>query len=152
MASIKTNSIQQLICSLFIFLFVYTALSKFYSFDRFLIVLAKSPLIGNSNHLVAWSIPFSELAIALLLLLPSTRRIGMYGAFVLMILFTAYVGYMVVFIPHLPCSCGGVIQKMSWKQHLFFNAAFTGLALWGIRLLKKEEHEQAPEKQRIVFS
>jgi hypothetical protein len=128
MTSIKTNYVLQLICSLFIFLFVYTALSKFYAFDRFVNFLGKSPLIGSSKYVAAWSIPSAELTVSLLLLLPSTRRIGVYCAFVLMSLFTAYVGYMILFVPHLPCSCGGIIQKLTWQQHLVLNLVLTGIA------------------------
>lgn len=128
MTSKKTNYFLQAISALFIFLFVYTALSKFMEFSRFVFVLGKSPLIASANHLIAWAIPLAELAVSFLLLLPSTKKIGLYGAFTLMSLFTAYVAYMLLFVPHLPCSCGGVIQQLSWKQHLVLNISLTVLA------------------------
>jgi hypothetical protein len=128
MTSLKLNYIVQTICSLFILLFVYTALSKLQNFNAFVNVIGKSPLIGGNNHLVAWSIPFSELVVSLLLFLPSTKRIGIFGAFILMSLFTIYVGYMIYFTPHLPCSCGGIIQKLSRTQHLALNLILTVIA------------------------
>jgi hypothetical protein len=128
MSSKKTNYFLQAISALFIFLFVYTALSKFREFARFVFVLGKSPLIGAANHVIAWAIPLAELAVSLLLLLSSTKRTGMYGALILMSLFTAYVAYMILFVPHLPCSCGGVIQQLNWRQHLVLNISLTVLA------------------------
>jgi len=38
---------------------------------------------------------------------------------------------------HLPCTCGGIISKMSWKQHLGFNALFILVGLIGIIKTKK---------------
>jgi hypothetical protein len=58
-----------------------------------------------------------------------------------MFLFTIYVGLMISFAPHLPCSCGGVIKQMSWKQHLTFNTFFTALALFGIWLSRRQQKD-----------
>ena len=38
------------------------------------------------------------------------------------------------FIPDIPCSCGGVLEKMSWNEHLIFNIAFVVLGLVAILL------------------
>ena len=51
-----------------------------------------------------------------------------------MTIFTLYIGYMVAFVPKLPCSCGGIIQKMSWNQHLIFNVGFILLGVYAIWL------------------
>lgn len=133
-----------LIASLFIFLFVYTATSKFLQFALFRVTLSKSPLIGNGSEVFAWIIPFIELLVAGLLFHKSTRRIGFYTAFILMALFTAYVLYMILFIPELPCSCGGVLKSMSWEQHLIFNLFFTGLAFYEILKRKKPAYNRNP--------
>ena len=106
---IKIRTAVEIISSLFILLFVYTALSKFRELASFKAVLKRSPLIGDMNIAVAWAIPLAELMIALMLLMPRTRKLGLYGSFVLMTLFTIYLGYMLAFTPDLPCSCGGVI-------------------------------------------
>jgi len=41
------------------------------------------------------------------------------------------------FSKELPCSCGGVLQEMSWQQHLVFNIVFTLLALLAAILERK---------------
>jgi hypothetical protein len=126
-----------IISAVFILLFTYTAISKLGNLRSFRIVLTRSPLIGDKAVIMAWIVPLTELVVAGLLFFVSTRGLGLKASFLLMVLFTLYIGYMLVFTPHLPCSCGGVIRQLSWKEHLVFNIALTGLVAWGIALVKK---------------
>jgi putative oxidoreductase len=128
----KPNRLTEIIAALFILLFVYTAASKLLGFSVFRFVLSRSPLIGNMAPAIAWVLPFLELFVSLLLFFPRTRRRGLWASFILMVLFTGYLAYMIAFAPHLPCSCGGVIRHMTWTQHLFFNVFFTLLAATGL--------------------
>jgi hypothetical protein len=59
-----------------------------------------------------------------------------------MILFTAYIIGLFSIDKELPCSCGGIIALLSWKQHLVFNSVFILLNALAIRLQKKEKKEQ----------
>jgi hypothetical protein len=113
-----------IVSSLLILLFGYTSLSKLLTIERFSSVLERMPLIGTGAGVLAFAIPLAELCIVLLLLFERTRYRGLILSLALLIAFTFYLTIMVLFTPHLPCSCGGVISKMSWKQHLFFNGAF----------------------------
>lgn len=111
---------------LLIVLFVYTASSKIQTFHTFHGVLIKSPLIGKQLALyVAIFIPTIEIIASILLVFGKTALKGFYVSTALMALFTFYVSYMVLFAPKLPCVCGGVIEAMSWNQHIVFNAIFT---------------------------
>jgi hypothetical protein len=118
--------------SAFIFLFVYTASAKFFEFTAFKNVLSQSPLIGSVAATVAWVLPILELGAAGLLVFRKTKKAGMYMSMGLMVIFSVYIFYMLLFVPHLPCSCGGVIRTMSWSEHLVFNAFFIGLAVLNI--------------------
>lgn len=133
-SSMKKDITINIICGLFIFLFVYASIAKLLEFHSFKAVLSQSPLIAGYAMIIALLLPFAEIGIAVLLLFPSMRRIGLYASFALLLLFTGYIAYMIVFTPHLPCSCGGVIKQMSWLQHLVFNIAWILLALIGIWL------------------
>ncbi|MEJ0031509.1 MAG: MauE/DoxX family redox-associated membrane protein [Bacteroidota bacterium] len=44
-----------------------------------------------------------------------------------MVMFTAYIVVITRFSEYTPCSCGGVLEKMSWDQHLVFNIGFCGV-------------------------
>jgi hypothetical protein len=135
------NKIIEVISALFVLLFLYTSLSKLFDYDTFTWALKKSPLIGNVASILAWGIPSLELIISLLLFIPRTRILGLFGSFILMTIFTIYIAYMLVFTPNLPCSCGGVIKHMSWKQHLLFNISFTLVSLIGIILNRKSSEK-----------
>jgi hypothetical protein len=128
----KKNTIVEVISALLVFLFIYAALSKLLDFDKFRYQISQSPFITRISPVVVWAIPMSELLISVALLVRRTRAAGLYAAFFLMLLFTGYIFIMLRYSPYLPCSCGGVLSGMSWKQHFGFNLVFTGLSLAGI--------------------
>ncbi|TKC06200.1 MauE/DoxX family redox-associated membrane protein [Pedobacter frigoris] len=122
---------------LFIVLFMYTAASKLLTIKSFASTLAKSPLIGSYSLLVAWAIPIIEIAISLVLIFPTIRKTGLWASLILMLAFTTYLMYMVFSGSELPCHCGGVISKMTWQQHIWFNLGFLALGIIGININKK---------------
>ena len=128
----KSSSFLLLICSLLIFLFVYTASSKLLGLKSFQGILTKSPVVGRMAALLAIGIPLLELCIAALLFMPLSRKTGLIGSFLLLAVFTGYIAYMLLTASHLPCSCGGVIASMSWQTHLIFNCCFLTLTGIGI--------------------
>jgi len=69
-------------------------------------------------------IPAMEIAIAVLLIIPRTRHYGLLTSTGLMGIFTLYVAFILTTMKDLPCSCGGVIQQLNWKEHLIFNSVF----------------------------
>jgi hypothetical protein len=148
----KRSLITELVVGSLILLYIYTATSKLLEFGSFRHVLSRSPLIGNIAPVVAWILPSMEILISLLLILPQTRRIGLWCSFVLMLAFTGYVGYMLAFTPHLPCSCGGVLKQMTWKQHLVFNIAYTIIALLGIWLYQRPVKPVKPVTHSAALS
>lgn len=135
----KRTTIVEVISALFILLFVYTAINKFLVLNDLKHVLKSFPLIGSFPQVIAWGLPISESIIALLLFIPRTKLSGLYGSLAMMTAFTFYLGYMLVFTPKLPCTCGGMLQKLSWPQHLIFNIFFVFLAIVAIRLYKKQQ-------------
>lgn len=123
----------ELTAALFILLFVYTGITKLIDQNSFRGVISRSPLIGQWATFLSWTLPIIELSAALLLLIPKTKKLGLWISLGLMILFTGYIGYMLLFSDHLPCSCGGVLQQLTWLQHLEFNILFTllsALSIW----------------------
>lgn len=126
--------ILEIIVSLLVGLFVYTALSKLLDYDTFRSQLNKSPFLATISGITAWALPLTELIAAVLLVVYRTRLTGLYLSFFLMALFTAYIQVMLQYSYYLPCSCGGVLASMSWTQHLIFNIAFTALAAVGVLL------------------
>lgn len=138
----KTGShhiIVQLISSAFIFLFVYTGVNKLVEQEKFQIALRRSPILQPSSEWLVYVVPILELLLALILLRPSFRKWGLLFAALLMGVFTIYIGWMLLFMEHLPCSCGGLISSLSWKQHLLFNLAFLVAGLFGYYLINQNK-------------
>ena len=135
---LRKNTIIEVISSLLIILFIYTSLSKLSAYDNFTAQLSKSPFITSYANYIAWSIPAVEILISLLLVIKKTRLIGLYASFFLMSMFTAYLIIMLNFSYYIPCSCGGVLQYLSWNEHIVFNAFFIVIAGAGV-LLKANE-------------
>lgn len=128
----KKSTIVEIIASLLVFLFIYAALSKLLDFNKFKYQLGQSPFITRISGLAVWIIPLSEILVSIALLIKRTRTTGLYLSLFLMLLFTGYIFMMLTYSPYLPCSCGGILSSMSWRQHFVFNLVFTGLPLLGI--------------------
>ena len=128
----------EVISSLFILLFAYTACSKLMELDRFYLVLSESPLISNYADVLYWIVPLTELVAAFMLLFPKSRKMGLLLSLVLMVLFTVYVAGMLGFSPTLPCSCGGVISGLGWTEHLYLNIGLTAIAFAGYRMERRK--------------
>lgn len=149
----KRKTIVEIISALFILLFAYTAINKFIALKQLSFVLKQYPLIGSFSELVAWGLPITESVIALLLFLPRTKLIGLYSSLIMMATFTIYLAYMLKFTPKLPCTCGGMLQKLSWPQHFVFNIFFLLLSIIGIWLSKKKIAQKSEiQSTQVVFT
>src|SRR6185503_11882656 len=120
----KRKTIIEIIISLLILLFVYTGISKLQDHSNFHLQLSKSPFITAFADQVAWALPAGEILVALTLLFKRTRVPGLYASLFLMTMFTAYIYAMLNYSYDLPCSCGGIISRMTLDQHLWFNTGF----------------------------
>jgi len=123
------------ISALLIMLFLYASISKFLDFRTFIGEMNNQPLPNALTPFLVWTIPSLEIAISLALLFERTRLAGLYTSLVFMTLFALYAGTILLhFFSYVPCSCGGVISKLNWRQHLVFNLFFVALSIIGIIL------------------
>jgi hypothetical protein len=128
----------RILSSLLILLFTYAALSKTADHAIFERQLKDFPMIGVWPGFFTWFIPLVEIITACFLLVPATILYGLYSSAILLFGFTVFLVVMLAFDKNLPCSCGGVISRLSWKQHIVFNLFFLALAVTGIFLRRKK--------------
>jgi uncharacterized membrane protein YphA (DoxX/SURF4 family) len=128
----KRATIIEIICLLFIVLFVYAAANKLMDVEKFRVQIGQSPLLTAFAPWVAWLIPILEIVISVMLTVSRFRLVGLYAAFSLMLMFTTYIIAILSFSEYVPCSCGGILEKLGWTEHLVFNIVFVLLALVGI--------------------
>ena len=135
----KRKIIIEIISSLLILLFLYASVSKWLAFKVFIGEMNNQPFPNWITPFLVWSIPFIEVLIAVGLIFEKTRVPALYASLFLMLAFTVYtVAILLHAFKYIPCSCGGVIRKLTWPQHLFFNLFFVGISLLGIMLKKRE--------------
>lgn len=126
-----------LFIALLVLLFTYTGLSKLLERETFAFTLSRSPLLQTIAPFLSWALPISELLLVILLIIPALQIWGLRLSLLLLTLMTLYLIYMIFYSNDLPCSCGGVLAKMSWGQHIFFNLGFIVLTGYCLLFRKK---------------
>lgn len=123
----------------FMLLFIYAGVSKLLDFENFQIQIAQSPLLSSYAGIISYVVIIVELIIVLLLAIPKTRKIGLYASIALMVTFTIYIYLILNYSDFVPCSCGGILEKLGWTEHLVFNIICVLIVLTGIILSEKND-------------
>jgi thiol-disulfide isomerase/thioredoxin len=137
----KPNILYSAVVHFFMLLFVYTGVAKIVDISSFRLELAASPFLGFAVGFLTWALPILELLIVVGLFIPAWRLRGLYASLILMGLFTLYVSGIVFIDDHLSCSCGGIVENLTPRQHLLFNGACMVLAWLGIRAGRGRNNE-----------
>ncbi|OPC69882.1 tellurium resistance protein TerC [Elizabethkingia miricola] len=122
-------------------LFVYAAVSKMLDFEAFQVQLAQSPLLSAYAGIISYSIIIIEIIVAISLFIPYTNRYGLYAALGLMSAFTIYIYLILNYSDFIPCSCGGILEKLGWTEHLLFNLIFVFLLVVAIINISYKRNE-----------
>jgi hypothetical protein len=96
------------------------------------------------------AVPAVEVLVAATLIFPKTRLAGLYGCFLLMVMFSTYIVIILNFSQYVPCSCGGILENMSWSQHLVFNIVCTGLAATAVIIYPVHAQNQYVLGRRVL--
>ena len=113
-------------------LFIYAATSKVIDFENFQVQIGQSPMLSAFASYLAYAVPVVELGISILLINSRRRMMGLVLSFSLMVMFTAYIYIILNYSSFVPCSCGGLLEELSWNQHIIFNLVFVALTAIGI--------------------
>jgi len=132
----KKTILIEVITYFFILLFLYTGVAKLSEVHLFREQMLSSPFLGPLAGVFAWALPIGEILLAVALFIPALKLKALYGTLVLMSFFTLYV-IIVYFVDNrLSCSCGGIIEQLTPKQHILFNSACVALSTLAIALHK----------------
>jgi hypothetical protein len=142
----KKELIADICLALLLLLFSYTAISKLLDHHRFVFQMKQAPLplMKTIAPLLGWLLPVMEGLLVLALFFPRFRLKGLYAAVVLLLVFEIYITGMLLSGLDLPCTCGGILSKLSWKQHLIFNALFIITGIIPIIHLEKQKLTYQP--------
>ena len=149
----KRSTYIEFVCYFFFALFIYTALSKWMIYPTFVRDLQRAPLTGQYATLISILIPAVEVIIAIMVMFKRKQTLDIIGAFLLMAIFTFYVGYVLNMTTERPCSCGGIFRNMTWRNHMRFNLIATFLAITGVILniikIKRKRTDNHTEVSRL---
>lgn len=138
-----------IICGLLVLVFVYSGINKLWDHNNFetqIKFIVSYPLVGN---IFSYTVPLVELLIAMLISINQTKRVGIYAFLTMMTAFTFYIIFMLGSGKNLPCTCGGFINTLSWKQHLAFNIGLILLAVAGLYLDKKNNSQFVAKESNL---
>ena len=133
--------IVELIALLFTFLFVYAGVAKLLDVEKFRMQIGQSPILTEMAWFAAWFIPCTEIVISIFLVIRRFQLVGLFAAFGLMVMFTAYIISILQFSEHIPCACGRILQNLGWTGHLIFNVASILLAITGIVFHTRDQNK-----------
>jgi uncharacterized membrane protein YphA (DoxX/SURF4 family) len=136
----KRTTIVEAIAILFVILFLYTGISKLMEYDVAVQQLSLSPVLAPFADALIIILPVAEILVAIALFLPWTKKYGLWATLVLMILFTSYVIYILTYNAELPCTCGGVLESLSWPGHLIFNISCLILAVMALLMSTRKNN------------
>ena len=127
------------ICFLLILLWAYAASSKLMDFGMFKAQMQKQMLFPFLKTLMPYLLPPAEIIIVISLLFERLQKIGIYFSFAALLAFTIYIGLGIAKVfGRVPCSCGGILNRMGWGTHFLFNIFFLLLTALGIYIINRE--------------
>lgn len=132
--------------AILLIIWLHTSISKLLDFSGLKIQMFQSPVFRKIPTLAAVIGPSLEIIAALLLIFKRTRLAGFFLSFVLMLFFSWYVAYLMLTMPNLPCSCGGVVGWLNWPQHLTLNIFLTIISLTGFFLVRRQRNIEKPNR------
>ena len=125
--------------SLLILLWVYAAGSKLLDYKTSRQQMLNQVFPDFIGHILAWAVPLVELLAAGLLMSNRTLIAGLNLSLFLLLQFTIYISVVMTgLFGRIPCSCGGILEEMTWGQHLMFNLLFLILNLIALLYTIKE--------------
>lgn len=136
----KKSVFLDIITYFFVLLFVYTGAAKLADIHTVREQLLSTPLLGSPlfASIATWALPIGEILLAIALIIPKLQLKALYVTLGLMTAFTIYVVVLLFVDSHITCSCGGIIEQLSPKQHVLFNAACVILSGIAIAIYRRQ--------------
>lgn len=127
------------IALIFIILFASVGGSKFFNLEKFKETFEFMPFMRPFAWILTIFIPLIEIFTAALFFWEKYRKTAIIISIILMSAFTLFTMFITKYAGTSPCTCGGIIQFLSWKNHLRANIALLSLGVIGLLFPLKEQ-------------
>ena len=142
------KSIIQAVTFLLVLLWAYAISSKLLDFEDFQRQMGNRVFGKSTSVLLVLLVPLSELIAIILLIISKTRIYGFLFSAFLLLLFSIYIVLVLnSSFDRTPCSCGGMLEKMSWGQQLAFNIFF--ILITSVAIILMQQHAAFAERTFI---
>lgn len=123
----------------FILFWLYAVGTQLSDFNKFKGEMINQVFSRSVSGILAYVLPVVEITIATLLVFASTRLMGLVLSFLMMLVFSTYVGLALLnLFKEIPCNCAGLLGSNStWETNLILNLIVTAVAAIGIILQLK---------------
>ena len=106
-------------------MFAYAGIFKIVDITLFESQMKESPLIPQLLiPTLAISLPIFELLLAILLMYDKYNSMSLTLSFITMLFFSLYLIMLVSLYENVPCTCGGILGKLGYTEHIIFNLFF----------------------------
>lgn len=124
---------------------------KLYDFDTFKQEMHRQVFPNDISNLLSYVIPAFEITIATLLVYSPTRLLGMTFSFLLMLMFTTYVGLALLdAYRFMPCNCISLLgQNASWGANFILNLFIAIVAAIGLILTFKHRERRRKKGMNV---
>lgn len=113
-----------------IIMWTYAVFAKLADFPLYQSQMRQQVFSSTVSVYLVYVVIMLETIVLLCLIIHATKPLGLILSLMMLIGFTFYIALILTgYFPKVPCSCGGLIAKMSWKNHLCFNLIFMGMNL-----------------------
>lgn len=129
----KKETILTIITAIIAVLFFYASFSKLIDYDKSNGQMHNQVFPSFIASILTWLIPAVEIVLMFGLLFPTTRIKALRASLILLIIFTLYITIVMTGVfGRIPCSCGGILENISYGTHLIFNLFFIAIAILGL--------------------
>lgn len=137
--------------TVFILFWLYSAGFKLYNFETFKQEMHSQVFSNGISNLLSYVIPAFEMMIAALLVYSATRLLGMTLSFLLMLIFTTYVGLALLdAYRYMPCNCIGLLgENAGWGTNFILNLFIAIVAAVGLILTFKHRERRKKKGMNV---
>lgn len=118
----------------------YTASNKFFNIEAFQLNIAKTGMFSNETiYYLSYAVVAVEITVLGMLIF--FKNIGLNALFVMIFIFTIYISYLFLQGKYEVCGCGGVLNGLSFYNHLSINILLILGTLFVLSFLNNTAHE-----------
>lgn len=126
--------IVEIICLILLMNFFYEGIYKVAYFQNYGFWLTHAPLLSPIGKILNYVVPLGELVLAIMFIVPSYKKIALYGTIVGLFVFALWIMSVYLFTHRLFWPYHALWEKPTWMQKMLISIGFCWMAFTAIVL------------------